>query len=104
MSHLAKCTSPVQLACNHGLISFSEESTEKPVEDPGFIGAKILFEAQGKCFGKGKKVDEKRKVNAPKEQASLFCSRFFVLLKRKKRNPALGFCFFWAKPKERRRE
>jgi hypothetical protein len=26
-----------------------------------------------------------------------------VLLKRKERNPALGFCFFWAKPKERQR-
>jgi hypothetical protein len=44
------------------------------------------------------------KSQCPAEQASLFCSRFFVLLERKERNPALGFCFFWAKPKERRRE
>jgi hypothetical protein len=56
-----------------GLISFSGESAEKPAK------TKYCSKQRESVFGNENKVNEKRKKQSWEEQASLFCSRFFVL-------------------------
>jgi hypothetical protein len=52
-----------------------------------------VFEVQGRTNGDGNEKKHGKKSQRPAEQTSLFCSRFFVLLQRIKRNSALIFCF-----------
>jgi hypothetical protein len=63
-----------------------------------------VFEVHGRLSGDGNEKKHGKESQRQAEQTSLFCSRFFVLLERIKRNSALDFCFFWANPKERRRK